>query len=134
MVQIVGKYQHVSNENFEEFLKASGHPDMAGPILQSKPVVEITNNGDQWNIVVMSDNKTSTSSFKLNEPFEEKLPAFDRKFQSVAVLEGNTFKVTTDAGDGTKIMRAYEFTDSGMKVHLSTSKNDIKAVRTYKRL
>lgn len=133
MVQIVGKYQHVSNENFEEFLKSSGHPELAGPLLQSKPVVEITNNGDQWNIIVTSDNKSSTSTFKLNEPFEEKLPSYDRKFQSVAVLEGNTFKVTTEVADA-KMYRVYEFTDTGMKVHLSSSKNDLKATRTYKRL
>nr|XP_003702513.1 PREDICTED: fatty acid-binding protein 12-like [Megachile rotundata] len=133
MVQIVGKYQHVSNENFEEFLKSSGHPELAGPLLMSKPIVEITNNGDQWTIVITSDNKSSTSIFKLNEPFEEKLPSYDRKFQSVAVMEGNTFKVTTEVGDA-KMFRVYEFTDAGMKVHLSTNKNDLKATRTYKRL
>ncbi|KZC04531.1 Cellular retinoic acid-binding protein 1 [Dufourea novaeangliae] len=80
MVQIAGKYQYISNENFEEFVNAMGQKEMAAPFLVSKPVVEISQNGDQWTVVISSDEKSSSTTFKLNEPYEECLPSFDRKF------------------------------------------------------
>ncbi|XP_017790969.1 PREDICTED: fatty acid-binding protein 1, liver-like [Habropoda laboriosa] len=134
MVQIVGKYQHVSNENFEEFMKALGHPELVIPFLQSKAVVEVQRNADQWTITVTSDGKSSAATFKVNEPYEEKLPSSDRKFQSVTTQEGNNFITETQLGDTLKVVRLYEFTDTEMKVYLSMNKTDIKATRTYKRL
>lgn len=80
MVQIVGKYEYESSENFEEFVKAMGLVEMATPFMGSKPTVEVSKNGDQWTIAVTSKGKTSSSTFKLNEPYEEKLPSFDKKF------------------------------------------------------
>ncbi|KOC64582.1 Fatty acid-binding protein, liver [Habropoda laboriosa] len=116
MVQIVGKYQHVSNENFEEFMKALGHPELVIPFLQSKAVVEVQRNADQWTITVTSDGKSSAATFKVNEPYEEKLPSSDRKFQSVTTQEGNNFITETQLGDTLKVVRLYEFTDTEMKV------------------
>ncbi|XP_076245148.1 FABP-like protein [Calliopsis andreniformis] len=134
MVQIVGKYQYVSSENFEEFVKTMGMTEMAMPLMGSKPTVEISKNGDQWTIVVVAEDRTSTTTFKLNEPYDEKLPSYDRKFKSLTVQEGENFKTETTIKDNITIVRRYEFTDTGMKVHLSTNMNDAKAVRTYKRI
>lgn len=81
MAQIVGKYQYVSNENFEEFMNSLGHSELVTPFLHSKPLAEVRKNGDQWTIHVDSNGQSSTSTFKLNEPYEEKMPSSDRKFQ-----------------------------------------------------
>ncbi|CAK9820418.1 Fatty acid-binding protein [Anthophora plagiata] len=134
MVQIVGKYQHVSNENLEEFVKTLGHAELAAPLLQSKAVVEIQKNGEQWTITVTSNGKTSTATFRVNEPYEEKLPSSERKFQSVTTQNGDKFVTETQVSDSVKVVRLYEFTDTEMKVHLSTNKSDVKATRVYKRL
>ncbi|CAK9829774.1 Fatty acid-binding protein [Anthophora retusa] len=134
MVQIVGKYQHVSNENFEEFMKTLGHAELVTPLLQSKAVVEIQKNGEQWTINVTSNGKTSTATFKVNEPYEEKLPSSERKFQSVTTQNGDKFITETQVAESVKVVRLYEFTDTEMKVYLSTNKSDVKATRVYKRL
>ena len=134
MVQIVGKYQYLSNENFEEFVKGMGLTEMATPFAGSKPTVEISRDGDQWTIVVTAEDRTSSTTFKLSEPYEEKLPSYDRKFQSLTVQEGDNFRTETTVKDAVKIVRVYEFTDAGMHVHLSSNVSDAKAVRTYKRL
>ncbi|CAL7947098.1 unnamed protein product [Xylocopa violacea] len=133
MVQIVGKYQYVSSENFEEFMKALGLPDLVKS-LQTKLVLEVKRNGDQWDVTTNSDAGTNSVSFKLNEPYEEKMLSSDRKYQSVTTQEGNNFRTETQVADGVKIVRMYEFTDTGMKSHLSTNKSDVKATRIYKRL
>ncbi|XP_076280785.1 FABP-like protein [Lasioglossum baleicum] len=134
MVQITGKYQYVSNEKFDEFVNVLGHQELAAPLLTSKPILEISQNGDQWTVVINSEERTSSTTFKLNETYDEKLPSFDRNFPSVATQEGDKLKIVTTVTDGLKITRVYEFTETGMKVHLSANTVDVTAVRTYKRL
>ncbi|XP_053972113.1 fatty acid-binding protein homolog 9-like [Hylaeus volcanicus] len=134
MVQIVGKYEFVSNENFEAFVNAMGEKEMATPFLQGKPIIEISQNGDEWSVVINSEGRTSSTTFKLNETYEEKLPSFNRTFPSVATKEGDKLKVVTTVNDNITLTRLYEFTDTGMKVHLSESKTNVMATRTYKRL
>lgn len=75
MVQIVGKYQYVSSENFEDYIKSLGKADLADAFLQATPVVEIQQNGDQWIVVVTSQGKTVTATFKLGEVYDEQLPS-----------------------------------------------------------
>nr|XP_033340868.1 fatty acid-binding protein homolog 9-like [Megalopta genalis] len=134
MVQIVGRYQYVSNENFDEFVKMLGHKDLAAPLLSSKPIVEISQSGDHWTVVVNSDEKSSSTTFKLNETYDEKLPSFDHKFPSIATQEGDKLKIVTTVTDGLDITRIYEFTETGMRVVVSSNMVDVTAVRTYKRL
>ena len=75
MVQIVGKYQYVSSENFEDYIKNLGKGELINTFLQTTPIVEIQQNGDQWIIVVtISQDKTITTTFKLGEVYDEQLP------------------------------------------------------------
>lgn len=75
MVQIVGKYQYDSSENFENYIKSLGKGDLADAFLQATPVVEIQQNGDQWVVVVTSQGKTVTATFKPGEVYDEQLPS-----------------------------------------------------------
>ncbi|XP_071557995.1 fatty acid-binding protein-like [Temnothorax nylanderi] len=136
MAQIVGKYQYVSSENFEDYIKSFGKADLADAFLQATPVVEIQHNGDQWVVTVTSKDKTVTTTFKLGEEFDEQFPSQDTVFKSVTTKEGDGFKTVTtlSAEKDVKAIRVYEFSDTGMVVHLSTNKSDVKAKRTYKRL
>ncbi|XP_076625153.1 FABP-like protein [Colletes latitarsis] len=134
MVQIVGRYEYVSNENFDAFVNALGQKEYAAQLMTSKPIIEISQNGDEWTVVITSDGKSASTTYKLNETYEEKLPSFDRTFPSIATKEGDKLKIETTVRDTIKLTRVYEFTDTTMKVHLSESRTDIKATRTYKRL
>ncbi|KAL0129281.1 hypothetical protein PUN28_004172 [Cardiocondyla obscurior] len=133
-MQIVGKYQYVSSENFEDYVKSLGKADLADAFLQATPVVEIQLNGDQWVVVVTSQGKTVTATFKPGEVYDETLPSQGLVFKSVTTKEGNGFKTETTLAGDLKAIRVYEFTDTGMVVHLSSNKSDVTAKRTYKRL
>lgn len=75
MVQIVGKYEYTTAENFEEYMKSLGKPELVDMFMQSTPVVEVQQNGDQWTITVTSKGKSVTSTFKLGEVYEEQMPS-----------------------------------------------------------
>lgn len=77
MVQIVGKYEHERSENLEEYLKTvvgEEHADKASTFAQSKPVLEVQNNGDDFTITVSNDGKSNTTTFQLGVPYDETMP------------------------------------------------------------
>lgn len=92
MVQTVRRYQYVSNENFEAFVNALGQKEFAAPFMTSKPIIEISQNDDEWTVVVNSEGRVSSTTFKLNETYEESLPSFDRTFP-VSFVNCNTYLV-----------------------------------------
>ncbi|XP_012536315.1 sodium/calcium exchanger regulatory protein 1 [Monomorium pharaonis] len=134
MMQIVGKYQYVSSENFEDYIKSLGKGDLADAFLQSTPMVEIQQNGDHYMVTVTSHGKTVTATFKLGEMYDETLPSQGLVFKSMTTKEGNGFRTETTLSADLKAIRVYEFTDTEMHVHLSSNKSDVTAKRTYKRL
>ncbi|XP_018340902.1 PREDICTED: fatty acid-binding protein homolog 9-like isoform X2 [Trachymyrmex septentrionalis] len=134
MVQIVGKYQYVSSENFEDYIKNLGKGELVNIFLQTMPIVEIQQNGDQWVVVVtLSQDKTFTTTFKLGEIYEEQ-PSAGLSFKSVTTKESNGLKTETTLSAGIIAIRNYEFTDTEMIVHLSSNESDAQAKRIYKRL
>ncbi|XP_014480353.1 PREDICTED: fatty acid-binding protein 1, liver-like [Dinoponera quadriceps] len=134
MVQIVGKYQYVSAENFEEYLNTLGNTEIAQSFLHSTPIIEVQQNGEQWVITVNNKGKTGCAKFKLGEVYEEQLLSLPNSFKSVTTREGNCFRTETSFSADVKSVRIYEFTADGMTVHLSSDKSDVKAKRMYKRL
>ncbi|KAG5326528.1 FABP5 protein, partial [Acromyrmex heyeri] len=135
MVQIVGKYQYVSSENFEDYIKNLGKSELVNTFLQTTPIVEIQQNGDQWVVVVtISQDKTITTTFKLGEVYDEQIPTSGLIFKSVTTKESNGFRTETTLSTGITAIRNYEFTDTEMIVHLSSNESDVQAKRVYKRL
>jgi fatty acid-binding protein 3 len=125
---ITGKYQLTSSENFEEYMKAVG----VGMVMRklaatAKPVTEITQNNDEWNIKTTTTFKTTEIKFKLGEPFDEET-ADGRKCNSTIVLNDNTLVHTQKCGDKEyKILR--EFKDNEMKMLLEAE--GVTSTRTY---
>ncbi|XP_003690710.1 fatty acid-binding protein homolog 9 [Apis florea] len=135
MVQFEGKFQFVSQNNFEEFAKVLGDQNLVNTVLQPRPSFELSKNGDEWTFTSSNGDNTYTKTFKTNVPFEETLPSLpDRKFQTVTSIEGNVFKTETQVNDSLKVSRLYEFSDNELLVHISTNKSDVKATRVYKRV
>ncbi|XP_035735739.1 fatty acid-binding protein homolog 6-like [Vespa mandarinia] len=134
MVQINGRYQYVSSENFEEYLRAIGQYETAKPFLNSQPIIEISQNGDQWSVSIENNGKTALTTFKLGEEYDEKMPSFNGTLKSRTTKDGDKFVTETKLSSGVKSVRIYEFTDTDMTVHLTESNTGVKATRTYKRL
>jgi len=125
---IAGKYQLTKSENFDEYMKAVG----VGMVMRklastAKPVTEISQGDDGWNIKTSTTFKTTEIKFKLGEPFEEDT-ADGRKCQSTIVLEGETLVHTQKCGDAEyKILR--EFKDNEMTMTLSAG--GVTSTRVY---
>lgn len=134
MAHIVGKYQFVSSENTEEFIKSIGKPELTDTFVHATPVVEIQLNGDQWVSTITNQTKTATSTFKLGEVYDERFPSQSIVFKSVTTKEGNGLKTETILSPDLKVIRVYEFTDAGFVAHISTNRGDVKAKRIYKKL
>ncbi|KAG5322207.1 RABP2 protein, partial [Pseudoatta argentina] len=134
MVQIVGKYQFVSSENFEDYIKHLGKSEFVNMFLQTTPIVEIQQNGDQWVVIVtISQDKTITTTFKFGEVYDEQLSS-GFIFKSVTTKESNGFRTESTFSTGITAIRNYEFTDTEMIVYLSSHESDVQAKRVYKRL
>ncbi|KYQ51012.1 hypothetical protein ALC60_09891 [Trachymyrmex zeteki] len=135
MVQIVGKYQYVSSENFENYIRSLDKGDLVDTFLQTMPIVEIQQNDDQWYIIVtISQDKTITVTFKLGEVYDEYVSSSQIIYKSVTTKEDNGFRTETPLSADFIGIRVYEFTDTEMIMYLSSNKSDVKAKRTYKRL
>jgi hypothetical protein len=72
MSQLVGVWDVVSSENWDEYLKEIG----VGMVMRKtagslKPTVTLENSGDQWNMKVSSSLKSSELSWTVGVQFEE---------------------------------------------------------------
>jgi hypothetical protein len=87
--QFVGKWNMVSSEKFDDYMKAVGVNVIWAKIGSvAKPTMYVTVDGDTWTIKSETTMKTSTFSFKLGVETDE-TTADDRKMKTTVTLEGN---------------------------------------------
>merc|ERR1712002_861210 len=133
MVQITGKYTQVSNEGYEEFLKAMN----VGFILRkaamaSTPVMSITEEGGNWTMITKTTVKSIELRFRLGEEFEEDTTD-GRHCKTTVTLDGNTMttnQLDTKAG-GKDVTAVRVFNDEGLV--LTTTCNGVSSVQKFKR-
>ena len=70
---IFGKWQMSASENFEAFMSSLGVSYVVRKLgNQSKPLVTVSKDGDTLSFKQESLVSTSITTFKINEPFDEK--------------------------------------------------------------
>ncbi|KAH0812360.1 hypothetical protein GEV33_010431 [Tenebrio molitor] len=111
MVQIAGKYQHVKNDHFLEYLLALGVPEDRAKVADARnPKLEVVVDGNK--ISLNSDSGTITSStFILGEEVDEPLPN-NVTFKSTAKLNGDSLTITSKNPNGEVSTRVYKFSDT----------------------
>lgn len=77
------------------------------------PVIELTQNGDEYTITSQSTFKNTTTTFKLGQEFEEET-ADGRKVKSVVTQDGNKLIQVQKGEKETTIIR--EFNDDEVKM------------------
>ncbi|XP_029366833.1 fatty acid-binding protein, liver-type [Echeneis naucrates] len=89
-----GKYQLVSQENFEAFMKALGLPDdLIQTVKDVKSVSEIEQNGDSFKVTVTTGSKVLVNNFTIGKEAElESITG--EKVKSVVQREDNKLKVS----------------------------------------
>ena len=72
---MVGVYQHNRSEDLEKYFAAIGVPwPVRKMIVNTSPSIEITKEGDKWTISTKTSMTNTTSTFTLDQPWEETQP------------------------------------------------------------
>uniref|UniRef100_A0A1W7RAI2 Fatty acid-binding protein n=1 Tax=Hadrurus spadix TaxID=141984 RepID=A0A1W7RAI2_9SCOR len=130
MSGVTGKFKLISSENFDDFLAACG----VGMVMRklgasSKPVVEISNDGDTWTIKTITTFKTSEIKFKLGEEFQE--TRLDGSIvKTVVTLDGDKLVQKQFGDKEVVITREIE----GDKLKVVCTVDDIVSTRIYDKL
>ena len=78
--KLLGSYQLERNENFEEFLTATGVPMIPKKMMAStSPSINISKERDKWTLSFKVLMKSNSISFELGKEFEEENPVLGVK-------------------------------------------------------
>ena len=78
--QLLGSYNLDRNENFEEFLAATGVPLVARKMMAAtSPRITIAREGDKWTLAFKLLIKSNSISFELGKEFTEDNPISGEK-------------------------------------------------------
>ena len=150
MVQVAGKYNFVSQEKFDEYLKDVGksfvfcieYTRKPEPFLHknkgmgmitrkaaaaTKPDVHITITGNQYKVEQMSSFKNITAEFTLGEKYEA--DPGTGKNTWITTVEGA--KMITKVASTGKVAAVREFNDDGFVMTIYS--DNVTATRTFKR-
>lgn len=122
------KYKLASSDKFDEYMKAIG----VGLVVRKmgnavSPVIELTQNGDEYTLTSQSTFKNTAITFKLGEEFEEETPD-GRTVKTVITQDGNKLVQVQKGQKETTIIR--EFNEDEVKMTLTV--DDIVCTRIYK--
>ena len=131
-----GKYERVSEEQYDDFLKALGVNFMLRKAATvSTPVMEVSELGGVWSIKTSTSLKAMELKFKIGEAFDETTPD-GREVSAIVTLEGNKFiseQTAKKSGQkSTKTVR--EFTGSECIVTMTIIGSDVVCVQKFKKL
>ncbi len=125
-----GKWKLEKNdENFDNFLKKVGvNMIMRTAASKATPVLEITQNGDEFTVITKSAIRTQESKFKMGEEFTAKDPMVGKEVKMMASWDGGKQVIKpADDPDGITITREIE----GDKLIMTQTKGDVATRRTF---
>ena len=131
-VDFSGKKKFEKGENIQALFDTMNVPGpMRTAILKASPIMEITQNEDEFSNVSKSNSHTFELKFKTGEKFLYKNPLLEgREMNMIATWEGNKQVLTNvDNPDDLKITRELQ----GDKLVMTQTKGDVSARRIYNR-
>lgn len=133
MVQFAGKYVFDKSDNFEAFVqKMNMTADKQKLALDSKPEIDISVNGDAWTITTNHGQRTTVSSFKLNQVTEVE-GGTEGKSQVIFKLDGNTLRQEGVESSSVLVLDR-TFHDTGLTMVMKHKPSNTTAKRHFKRL
>merc|ERR1719228_1438092 len=133
VAKMEGVFSHVKSENLDTYLEKTGVPWIARKVISNtSPTVEISKNGEEWQMDMKTAVKNNTVKFILGKEFEEKSPFSDNPAKGLAVIEDDclVFKMQTDFGT---MKRTLSFTDEGLTITMLNETKRVTATRLFKR-
>ncbi|CAI5452831.1 unnamed protein product [Caenorhabditis angaria] len=129
---IVGKWNFVSSENFDEYLKAVGVGWAVRTIAtKTKPTLDFVIEGDEWRMTSTSTFKTFTLKFKLGVPFDDKT-ADGRDTGNVVTVENDRLIHVETGKNGGADSRIERYIENG-KLIIVCSSGSAKSTRVYEK-
>jgi fatty acid-binding protein 3 len=137
MDSFVGKYERVSAEKYDDFLKTLDVNFLLRKAATvSSPVMEVAKEGDLWSIKTSTSLKSMELKFELGKEFEE-TTADGREVTAVVTLEGNkliTVQKAKKAGEkSTKSVREFNG-DEVIQTMTIDGVDDLVCVQKFKRI
>ncbi|CAG7828979.1 unnamed protein product [Allacma fusca] len=130
IMSISGKYEMVSSENFDEYLKAVGVGLVTRKLANnSKPTIEVTENGDKYLFKTITTFKTIDLDFEVGKEFTEET-ADGRKAQTTITRNGNVFTQTQKI-DKLNATITRTFSDNTLTAVFQAG--DVTSTRVYKK-
>ncbi len=128
---IAGRYEMISSDSYEEYLKAVG----VGPATRkveasATPTVTITQDCDSFTIKTATALKDTEVAFTLGREFVQEI-ADGRKATTTVTLGGNKLSEVQDL-DGRTVSIHRSFTDEGMDAVFTAG--DVVSNRSYRRI
>jgi hypothetical protein len=129
-VQIAGKYSFVSQENFEDYLKAEDVGMIIRNVLAStKPDMIVEVDGNNFTITTITSLKTIKMSFTLGKEYQSD-PGTNKVGKYITNWKGDDTLFTQNV-ENPSATSSIQFTNDQMIMTMTT--NEITATRTFKR-
>ena len=137
MDSFVGKYERVSAEKYDDFLKALDvNMLLRKAATVSTPVIEVAKEGSVWSIKTSTTLKSMELKFEIGKEFEE-TTADGREVTACVSLEGNKLVTVQKAKKGgeksTKSIREFNG-DEVIQTMTIDGVDDLVCVQKFKRI
>jgi len=136
MASLVGNYQHVKNENLDEYFKAVGVPYIPRKMMSmTSPRLEILKSeDDKWTIRTITMMRTIELTFKIGEEFEETMPAGVTLKNVASLEEDGSIIIKSEGPNNTKVTRKYELQDDQIILTMTHEESGQVAKRYFKKI
>ena len=138
MENAIGKFERISADNYEEFLKAVGvNLLLRKAATASNPTMEVSKENETWTITTSTMLKSIPLKFKLGKQFDETTPD-GREVSSIVTQEGNKFVcIQTAKREGqlsTKSVRDFTADECVTTVEVVGAKPPVLCKQVFKRV
>lgn len=129
-VQIAGKYYFVSQENFEDYLKAEDVGMIKRSVMtKERPDIVVEIDGDSFTVTTYGKLKTIKISFTLGKEYQCD-PGTDKVNKYITTLDGGATLMTKKLDDNFSTS-SMTFTSDGLSITMQA--RGVTAIRTFKR-
>uniref|UniRef100_A0A8R1I1V2 Lipocln_cytosolic_FA-bd_dom domain-containing protein n=1 Tax=Caenorhabditis japonica TaxID=281687 RepID=A0A8R1I1V2_CAEJA len=127
---IAGKWNYVSAENFDEYMKEVGIGWAVRTIAnKTKPTLEFTVSGDDWTMNSNSTFKNYTLKWTIGKQFDEKT-ADGRDVSNLFTIENDRLVQIETGKNGGKDSRIERYIENG-KLYIVCTSSNVKCTRIY---
>ncbi|XP_014215593.1 cellular retinoic acid-binding protein 2-like [Copidosoma floridanum] len=136
MASLVGNYQHVKNENLDEYFKVIGVPYIPRKMMSmTSPRLEISKaEDDKWSIRIITMMRTVELTFKIGEEFEESMPAGVTLKNVASLEEDGSLVIKSEGPNNTKVTRKYDLQDDQIILTMTHEESGIAAKRYFQKI